>query len=102
MSKKQLPLTEKEIKVQMATGTLPPEMKIDPCRYKTPMISPGARKCFLCGEKCIKKGDEFYLIDQRTGGAWTFRANICMDCSFLSMQKIRRIIKENTPNKEKT
>ena len=98
---KKLPLTEEEIKTQMALGTLPPEMKIDPCRYASTTISRGRRKCFICGEKCIGKGDEYYSVE--VGGnsrQWQFaQLNICMDCAWLPMTTIKRMINERKPNK---
>lgn len=91
-----LPFSEKEIKIQMALGILPPEMQIDICRYKTPQISKGTRKCFICGEKCIKKGDEFYYVrgSTKSWNKYCENINICMDCSWLSHRKINRMIQE--------
>jgi len=83
-------LTEEEIKIQIALGTLPPEMKINPCRYTEVEISKGKRRCYLCGEHCIHRGDEYYRI---FSGRWN-TINVCMECSWLSMPTIKRIIKE--------
>jgi len=100
MSKK-LPLTEEEFKIQMALGTLPPKMKIDPCRYSKTTIARGKRTCFLCAEKCIHKGDEFY--DVYIGNDRWHRAhvNICMDCSWLPLTTIRRMINEHKSKQSK-
>ena len=98
-----LPLTEDEIKTQIALGTLPPEYKNDLCRYETPRIAKGVRRCRLCGEKCIKKGDEFYevILTTVSTSRYPIYMNICIDCSWLSMQTIRRIIKKHKPRKSK-
>jgi hypothetical protein len=91
-----IPPTEEEIKMQMALGTLPPEMQIAPCRYQEPSISKGKRKCCLCGEQCIKKGDRFYRVNV----SWQTYVNICIDCSWLPMTTINRMITERKANKD--
>ena len=78
-------VTEKELLVQEAVGSLPEEYRIPLCRHKTPKISKGVRTCHLCGLKCIKKGQEFYRHSF---------LNICEVCSWLSPQTIKRIVKE--------
>lgn len=86
-------MTEEEIKIQMALGTAPPEMKINPCRYTKIDISKGKRKCYICGEYCINKNDEFYHICISNWNYGNY-INICMDCSWLPITTIKRIIKE--------
>lgn len=90
-----IPPTEEEIKMQMALGTLPPEMQIAPCRYQETTIAKGIRKCYLCGEKCIKKGDSFYRVNM----GWGNYINVCTDCSWLPMTTINRMITERKGDK---
>ena len=84
-------ITEEERKVQESLGVLPEEYLIDPCRYRTPNISKGTRRCFLCGRCSIKKRDEFYEIIL----GLTY-INICKTCAWLTPQTIREIKKETT------
>ena len=86
-------MTIKEIEIQEALGSLPEEYRNNLCRYKTPQISKGTRRCHLCGENCIKKGNEFYRIDFR--GDFTRYINICKTCSWLTIQTINRITDEH-------
>lgn len=87
-------LTKKELRIQKALGILPEEYRNALCRYVTPSISKGTRKCHLCGMKTIHKNDEFYLIPIGTGNYGSITINICKTCSWLSMQTIDRITNE--------
>ena len=94
MKKLQL-MTVKELLIQEALGSLSEEYRIALCRHKTPKISKGERTCHLCGLKCINKGDEFYLISIGLGiNAYNNTMNVCISCSWLSIQTINRIINE--------
>jgi len=90
-------ITEKELRMQDALGSLPEEYRNGLCRHKTPEVSKGIRKCHLCYLKCISRGDEFYLVDVsrgwNDGGASTI--NVCKTCSWLTIQTINRIINEH-------
>lgn len=92
-------ITEKELAMQDALGSLPEEYRNNLCRKKTPEIAKSARTCTLCGLKCIHKGEEFYDIGIRHwNGKITF--NVCKSCSWLTIQTINKIINEhNNPNK---
>ena len=102
--KKLQPMTEKELRIQTAIGSLDEEYRNNLCRYKTPEVSKGLRTCSLCGLKCIHKGEEFYLI--YTEKSWDGRSvntyNICKTCSWLSIQTINRIINEYNQQEEET
>jgi len=93
--KKLEPITEKELRIQDALGSLPEEYRNNLCRHETPKVSKGTRTCHLCGLKCIKKGQEYYEIDisgVRYGKRYYI--NICKSCSWLTIQTINKIIKE--------
>lgn len=98
MSKKLQPITEKELRIQEALGSLPEEYRNNICRYQTPAIAKGQRTCKLCGLKCIDQGDEFYLI-ALGGGQYGTTINICKTCSWLSIQTVNRIINEYNESK---
>lgn len=93
-------MTSKELLIQTALGSLSEEYRNNLCRYKTPNVSKGTRTCHLCGIKCIKKGQEFYLIDLGLKGIYNKTINICKPCSWLSIQTINRIIEEHNDNEE--
>ncbi len=87
-------ITEKELRMQEALGSLSEEYRNGLCRHKTPEVSKGIRKCHLCCLKCINKGDEFYLVS--IGTDWHGKiVNICKTCSWLTIQTINRIINEH-------
>ena len=89
-------ITEKELRIQEALGSLPEEYRNGLCRHKTPEVSKGPRKCSLCRLKCINKGDEFYLITTSSwDGACESTINVCKTCSWLTIQTINRIINEH-------
>lgn len=97
--KKLQPITEKELRIQTALGSLPEEYRNNLCRYKTPEVSKGLRTCSLCGLKCIHKGEEFYLI--YTGNSYAMAPiNICKTCSWLTIQTINRIIDKYNQQEE--
>ena len=101
--KKLQPITEKELTIQDALGSLPEEYRNNLCRYKTPEVSKGLRKCSFCGLKCIHKGEEFYLIDIGEEDYWgRTPLNICKTCSWLTIQTINRIINEYNLGKGKS
>ena len=101
---KKIPLiTEKELRIQDALGSLNEEYRNNLCRYKTPTVSKGKRTCHLCGLKCINRGEEYYLIP--TGKYYLIPTekyswgrentiNVCKTCSWLTIQTINRIINE--------
>ena len=99
--KKLQPITEKELRIQTALGSLPEEYRNNLCRYKTPEVSKGLRTCNLCGLKCIHKGEEFYFI-WIPGQGYGAMLNICKTCSWLSIQTINRIINEYNQQEEET
>lgn len=99
--KKLTSMTNKELLIQDAIGSLPEECRNNLCRYQTPEVAKGKRTCHLCGLKCINKGDEFYLADLDAGRFNRITLNICKSCSWLSVQTINRIINEyNEENTE--
>jgi len=93
-------ITEKELSIQNALGSLPEEYRIALCRYRTPTISKGLRRCHLCGLKCIHKGEEFYKVSTGKGNYnyADIYINICKTCSWLTIQTINRIIGEYNAN----
>lgn len=97
-------ITEKELRIQEALGSLPEEYRNALCRHRTPEVSKGKRTCHFCNLKCINKGDEFYLIETETGGGgghWVKAFNICKTCSWLTIQTINRIINEHNTDQPK-
>ena len=91
MQQKLKPITEKELRIQEAIGSLPEEYRNGLCRHKTPEVSKGTRTCSLCGLKCIHKGEEFYLIDLG-GDHWDgVSINICKTCYRFPSIYIRHI-----------
>ena len=101
--KKLQPITEKELRIQSALGSLPEEYRNNLCRYRTPEVSKGLRTCHLCGLKCIHKGEEFYLADLGKSQWSPFNRitiNICKTCSWLSIQTTNRIINEYNDKQE--
>ena len=94
-------ITEKELLIQEAIGSLGEEYRNNLCRHKTLKVSKGLRTCHLCGLKCIKKGDEYYLIDLiSTPYKYSVTTNICKTCSWLTIQTINRIINEHNAKSE--
>lgn len=99
--KKLQPMTNKELRIQEALGSLPEEYRNNFCRYKTPKVSKGLRTCRLCGLKCIHKGEEFYLVDLGALGMYNNTyINVCKTCSWLTIQTINRIINEYNSQQE--
>ena len=88
-------ITEKELRVQEALGSLPEEYRNNLCRHRTPAVARGKRKCFLCGLKCINKDEEFYEVEVGLGQYNTLTHNVCKTCSWLTIQTINRIIDEH-------
>lgn len=96
-------MTNKELLVQEALGTLDEEYRNNLCRHKTPEVSKGLRTCRLCGLKCIHKGEEFYLIDLGTTGIYGhIYISICKTCSWMTIQTINKIINNYNQQEEKT
>lgn len=86
-------ITEKEILIQTAIGSLGEEYRNNLCKHQPTIIAKGKRTCHLCGLKCIDKGDEFYLISLGKNvynGHTTI--NVCKSCSWLTIQTINKII----------
>ena len=80
-----------EFKIQEAIGTLPKEFRLRFCRGK-PQISKGRRQCTLC-EDTIKKGMECFIIQLgKNGYGGPINLNICMDCSWISIKKVHKIL----------
>ena len=99
MDQKLKHMTIKELQVQIALGSLPEEYRNAVCRYRTPKIAKGIRKCTLCGLKYIHKGEEYYEIMHKSG-RYSSTTNICKTCSWLTIQTINRIIdNHNTQTK---
>jgi len=84
-------ITEKELRMQEALGSLPEEYRNELCRHKTPSVSKGTRKCNLCGMRCIKAGEEYYNVTKKYQADYL---NICKTCSWLTIQTINRMIVE--------
>lgn len=81
-----------ELKIQMALGALPEYYKIDVCRGIPTVISKGRRTCHLCGEKCIRNGDNYYSVNLvSSSSSWPKYVNICLDCSWLSLIKMIKL-----------
>lgn len=93
------PITEKELLIQEALGSLSEEYRNNLCRHQTPRVSKGTRTCDLCGMKCIKKGQEYYNVEFGLGYRRT-DINICKSCSWLTIQTINRIIEEHNDSEE--
>ena len=70
----------KEIRVQVALGTIPEELRMPFLRGEEPEIAEdNRRKCKICKGK-ILKGTKFYRC-----GCYEMSFNICNDCSYMSV-----------------
>ena len=88
----------KELKVQVALGTLPEEFRIPGVKRHRQCEAINNRKtCKFCQRK-IKKGTKYYDI----GTSYASSLNICNDCSYLSIVQVLKHMHQKEKDKPNT
>lgn len=81
----------KELNIQTALGTVPDKYKNNLIKNYILKTTKGRRHCHFC-RKSIEKDGQYYR--------YSFM-NICIDCSWLSIQSILRIFRESKQKSNK-
>jgi hypothetical protein len=82
-------MTLKELKMQLALGTLPDEYRHPMCTKNKLQTAKGTRTCHFCGGK-IKRDEQCYKIPIVA----SYYFNICMKCSYMPIGHILPLLED--------